>query len=129
MRLHFSILELLFHAAKLPNLPIYLYEDIARRRQVSILQSQVRADRILKTLPIFMPKLSDLPAEEQGARLANWADSLRLLWQIRLIASSPVVLENQKKAAELALLRTGYEVGIMQALGTYYANLTAYEAL
>lgn len=129
LRLYYSILELLFHAAKSSEISVDQREEIARLRQRHILQSQARADRILTTLPLFLAKPSDQSAAEYKLPLANWADSMRLLWQIRLIASSPVLLERQKSAAQSALLTMGYEVGLMQAMGSYYLNLTAYDVL
>lgn len=83
----------------------------------------------MTTLPLFLAKPSDQSAAEGKLPPANWADSMRLLWQIRLIASSPVLLEMQKSAAQSALLTMGYEVGLMQAMGNYYRNLTAYDVL
>jgi hypothetical protein len=129
LRLHYSILELLFYAAKLLDHTISQHEDIAHLRRASILQSRARADRILMTLPRFMPKTSARLAEGQEIRVASLPDILRLMWPVRLIASSPVVHERQKTTAKSVLSRIGYEVGIMQAVGTYYTSLTANEAL
>lgn len=127
--LYYSILELLYYVAKSSDRPIDQLKEISRLRRLNILQTQARANRILATLPHFLPKPSNVSEEAPETGLTNWADSLKLLWQIRVIAFSPVVLESQKRVAESALLRTGYEVGIMQAVSSYYLSLTDYEAL
>jgi hypothetical protein len=129
LRLHYIILELLFHVMQLPGHSISQSEDIARLRRFSIIQSQARADQILMTLPYLLPKQDPRPTEEPKTCIANWAHGVRLLWPLRLIVSSPVVYERQKTIANLALSRIAYEVGIMQAVGTYYETLTAYEKL
>jgi hypothetical protein len=56
--LHYSILELLIHIVKLPDIPTAQREDIVRLRQTSIQQSQLRAESILMSLPSFLPKSS-----------------------------------------------------------------------
>jgi hypothetical protein len=129
LRLYYSILELLFHAAKFSDHSMDQREEIGWLRQLHILQSQARADRILMTLQIFLPNPSDQSGAAKGSILANWADSVRLLWQMRVLASSPVLLERQKTAAQSALSRLAHEVGLMQALGRYYASITTYDVL
>lgn len=133
LRLYFSILELLFHAAMLPEQSIDQSEEIQRLRQLQILQSQARADRILATLPIFLlepnPDPNIPPATGRLVPVTCWADTMRLLWQMRVIAASTVVLERQKYLAELTLLRMGYEVGLMAAVGTYMPSVVGYAAL
>ena len=83
LRLQHSMLQLLFYATSLPDLSVDYCEKLAHLRQVSVHQSQAIADRILMTLPRFLP--------EQGTRLPNWADALRLLWPARLIVYSPIL--------------------------------------
>lgn len=123
LRLHYSVLELLFHAARFPGHSGNQLKAIAELRDLNIQLSQARADRILSTLHTFLQDAS------REISFSNWADSLRLLWQVRLIASSPVLLERQKRVAKSALSTMGHEVGLMQAMGSYLLTLTEYAAL
>lgn len=129
LRLYYSILELLFHAAKFSGNSIDQREEIGTLRQLHILQSQARADRILATLPIFLPNSSNQPGSDMETHRANWADSVRVMWNMRLVASSPVLLERQKMAGQSALSRLAYEAGLMQAVGTYYPSIIPYDFL
>ena len=129
LRLHYSVLELLFHTAKFQSHSIDHLEEIAALRDLTILQTQARSERILSTLPIFLKELNHQTEEEKGICISNWADALRLLWQVRLIVASPFVLERQKMAAKSALSKIGHEIGLMQALGSYYLTLTTYISL
>lgn len=125
IHLHHSILEILFHASKVIDCSIEERREIAGFRQISISESQARADRILATLSHL---LSD-NAEKQRNRVVNWADSSRLMWALRLIAASPVLEEGRKRKAEDALGRTGYEIGLMQGLGACHPTFSRYSVL
>ena len=74
------------------------------------------SDRILVSLPLLMPAKA-ASVEEKGPNIPTWGHALKLLWPLGLISSSANVHESQRAAANLGLLRIGYEAGIMQAVG------------
>ncbi|KAE8379709.1 hypothetical protein BDV26DRAFT_156031 [Aspergillus bertholletiae] len=88
-------------------------------RESSIERLKHLADRILVSLPLLMP-VKAASAGKQVPNLTTWGHALKLLWPLRLIASSANVHGSQRVAARQGLLRMGYEAGIMQAVGTYY---------
>jgi hypothetical protein len=122
LRIDQSMLQLLSHLSEQPGHSTGQLEEIERLRRLTVLQSQGRADRILETVPRLLPPSI---SNSMGAS-GNWANSLRLLWPLRLVASSPFLLVRQNASAYSTLARIGYEVGIMQAVGGY---LSAYQKL
>lgn len=122
LRIAQSMLQLLSHLSEHPGHLTNKAEEIERLRRLTILQSQTRADRILETVPRLLPTSVSNSFGANG----NWANSLRLLWPLRLVASSPFLLVRQNASASSCLARIGYEVGIMQAVGGY---LPAYQKL
>ncbi|OGM49366.1 hypothetical protein ABOM_003506 [Aspergillus bombycis] len=76
------------------------------------------ADRIIVSLPLLMPA-TGARVNQQGPSIPTWGHALKLLWPLGLISSSANVIDRQRAAANLGLLRIGYEVGIMRAVRTY----------
>ncbi|KAF7595718.1 hypothetical protein BBP40_005162 [Aspergillus hancockii] len=96
-----------------------IHDELLCLRESSITHLQDIADHVLASLPLLMPAEA-ASADKQGRNIPTWGHALKLLWPLRLISSSAVVHEEQRAAADLGLLRMGYEAGIMHALGAYH---------
>ncbi|KAL4809858.1 hypothetical protein BDV18DRAFT_156238 [Aspergillus unguis] len=97
------------------NMDPELQETIQQVYQVSIHKSQEYADRILSTVPQLLPEKSSSPP--------GWADTLRLLGPLRIVLASPGTLDSQKETARVSLKRIAYEVGIRQAVGSFFGDI------
>jgi len=116
LRIDQNLLQLLSHLSERFVYPASHMENLRNLRSVTILQSKRRADRILQTVPYFLPASTSKSA---SFYCGNWANSLRLLWPLRLVASSPFLSASQNASASSHLTRIAYEVGIRQAVGGY----------
>lgn len=123
IRMRYSILELLFTASKTPDYPVDLI-DMRQQREYCVALIRTLADQVLLTVPhILGPEILDLPSDSfKTSRPRSWSDALRLLWPLRLLGSSPVVLPEQKQSAEDGLGRIAYRVGIRQAVSPYFGS-------
>lgn len=115
--LHHRVLELLLYILNLPDISITERETIFRLQNVGIQQCQSRAERIVISSQSFLSnKLQSL--EEISTHFIVWADAMRLMWPIQMVAVCSVVLESQKEDARSILMKIAYEVGIMHAVDT-----------
>lgn len=91
-------------------------EVIQERLDHSILIVQEMTDEILETIPYAMGDPSIRDEDLQLIRPRAWPDALRLLWPLRIVSFSPIILPRQRGIAKRALCRIGLEMGIRRAL-------------
>jgi len=122
-RLQYSLLELLAFLAKLPA-PASNQHSIQQRRQNSVLIIRSMAQEIVDSTPYALggPDTSTLDDKAHTPRPRSWSDALRLLWPLRLMSWSPLILPHQKEIGQAALRRIGWEMGIRQALTSPHRN-------
>jgi hypothetical protein len=112
--LQYRVLELLLYILNLPDISITERETISRLQNVGIQQCQSRAERILTSSQSFLSNKT----QETSTHFIVWADAMRLMWPIQMVAVCSVVLESQKEDARSILMKIAYEVGIMHAVDT-----------
>jgi hypothetical protein len=108
------------HAVTQPGTTNLEVVRLLELRQTCIEESHICIDRILTALPRFLPI-------EQKLNLPTWADTLRLMWPLRCILCSPAASVNQMWMAKQGLRIIAYEVGMMQAVGSFPSNVTTYD--
>lgn len=121
LRLYSILLELILNAASQPEISNETVGRLIELQQACMEESQFCIGRILGALPQFLTTGHEL-------NLPKWADTLRLLWPLRGILCSPAAQETQRWMAKAALRTIAYEGGIMQAVGSFFSNLTIYES-
>jgi len=112
LRVHSITLELLFDTMGLTDISESSAAHIANLQETVSAESQTKAVRILSTLSCLLP--------DNGNIIPSWAESLRLTWPLRMILASPAIGSEAKQTASLALRRIAHEVGIRQAVGSFY---------
>ncbi|OJJ46178.1 hypothetical protein ASPZODRAFT_2070938 [Penicilliopsis zonata CBS 506.65] len=137
LRVQFCVLELVsycytFYTSSVENSRLQQIANalqLLQRQYAAIQSSRQKADRILRTLPYLLaidplhgPLATSLP--QSANRQPNWSDALRIMWPLRLLAASTVVLDIHRQVAGEALKRIAYEMGIMQAVGTNFTTLS-----
>ncbi|KAJ5106103.1 hypothetical protein N7456_002778 [Penicillium angulare] len=105
-------LELIFKMPDTSEMPTVAAQRIEILQVELFKQSQDRADRILNTVPALLPN--------EAAVSPGWADSLRIMWPLRMIIRSPAFGIDAKQPAINALRRIAYEMGLLQAVGSFY---------
>ncbi|KAL3444311.1 hypothetical protein BJX65DRAFT_311089 [Aspergillus insuetus] len=113
LRIHSVLLGLLREAVSWPEPWPGTHEHLGELRRVCTEVAQECADRILSSVPEFLP-------DDSGSDSPGWADALRLMWPARVILASPATQGRRADAAKEALRRIAYEVGIMQAVGSFF---------
>ncbi|KAL3458718.1 hypothetical protein BJX64DRAFT_291871 [Aspergillus heterothallicus] len=117
LRLDSELLNLLLETTAWPNIRPETRAHIDHLQRICSQSAWERTDRILATIPQFMPENSSDPP--------GWADALRLMWPARVILASPATRGSRAEAANEVLRRIAYEVGIMQAVGSYFKPVSA----
>ena len=120
LRLYSILLELILHVASQPEISNETVSRLIELQQACVEESQFCISRILGALPQFLRTGHEL-------NLPTWADTLRLLWPLRGVLCSPAAQETQRWMAKAALRTIAYEGGIMQAVGSFFSNVTIYE--
>ncbi|KAJ5190996.1 uncharacterized protein N7498_009981 [Penicillium cinerascens] len=121
LRLYSILLELILQATSQPDISNESVGRLIELQQACVEESQFCICRILGALPQFLTTGHEL-------NLPTWADTLRLLWPLRGILCSPAAQETQRWMAKAALRTIAYEGGIMQAVGSFFSNITIYES-
>ncbi|KAJ5697119.1 hypothetical protein N7488_010803 [Penicillium malachiteum] len=116
LRVRSITLELLLDMLDLPDLSDESLDHLLLLQGSMIFEAQTRAARILSTLPSFLP--------EGEAQAPSWAESLRMMWPLRMIIRSSATDNEAKQTATLALRRIAYQVGLMQAVRSFYPALS-----
>lgn len=114
LRVHSITLDLLFNTMGLTDISESSAARIASLQETISAESQNRAVRILSTLSDLLPN--------SGNITPSWAESLRMTWPLRMILSSPAIGPETKQTAGLSLRRIAHEVGIRQAVGSFYGS-------
>jgi hypothetical protein len=112
LRVHTIALDLLFNTMGLTDISESSAERIAHLQEIISAESQAKGKRILSTLSCLLP--------DNGIISPSWAESLRMMWPLRMILASPAIEFETKQAASLALGRIAHEVGIKQAVGSFH---------
>jgi hypothetical protein len=113
LRIHSVLLDLLREALTWPEIFAGTHSQLGGLQQVCTEVAQECADRILSSIPQFLP-------DDSSSDPPGWADALRLMWPARVILASPATQGRRANAAKDALRRIAYEVGIMQAVGSFF---------
>ncbi|KAJ5718948.1 hypothetical protein N7493_007403 [Penicillium malachiteum] len=116
LRVRSITLELLLDTIGLPDLSDECLDRLILLQGSMIFEAQTRAARILSTIPSLLP--------EGEAQAPSWAESLRMMWPLRMIIRSSATDNEAKQTATLALRRIAYQVGLMQAVGSFYPALS-----
>lgn len=111
LRVHSIALALLFKMG-LTDISESSAAHIANLQDIISAESRHRAVRVLGTLPCLLP--------ENGNITPSWVESLRVMWPLRMILASPAIESETKQTASLTLERIAHEVGIRQAMGSFY---------
>ncbi|KAJ5630164.1 hypothetical protein N7528_003821 [Penicillium herquei] len=117
LRVRSITLELLLDPIGLPDLSDESLDHLILLQGSMIFEAQTRAARILSTLPSLLP--------EGEAQAPSWAESLRMMWPLRMIIRSSATDSETKQTATVALKRIAYQVGLMQAVGSFYPALSS----
>ncbi|KAJ5133877.1 hypothetical protein N7448_001103 [Penicillium atrosanguineum] len=121
LRLYTVLLELIQNVISQPGISTMEFFRLLGLQQTCMEESQLRISRILEVLPHFL-------TTGQNLNLPNWADSLKLMWPLRGVLCSPAAHETQMWMAKQGLRTIAYEGGIMQAVGSFFSNITIYES-
>ncbi|KAL2832195.1 hypothetical protein BJY01DRAFT_254014 [Aspergillus pseudoustus] len=114
LRVNSVLLELLRETNAWSSIWSETRKDLDHLQQSCVDVARDRADRILLTLPQLMP-------ENNAGPLPGWANAMRLMWPARvIILASPATRGIRAEAAGEVLRRIAYEVGIMQAVGSFF---------
>lgn len=111
LRAHAIVLELISSAFKLPDLSRESAQYLMLAKGEITTESQLRANRILNSLVSLLPANDTIPS--------SWAESLTIMWPLRMIIRSPAPHPESKNIANLALRRIAYHAGLMQALSSF----------
>lgn len=89
-------------------------ETLHLQYQHNVSQIQAVADEILATVPNALDK-SGYKGQTRTTIASFWADGIRLLWPLRLLAFWPVPRADQRKSAALMLRSLRDAMGLQQA--------------
>ncbi|KAL4791936.1 hypothetical protein BDV19DRAFT_369391 [Aspergillus venezuelensis] len=112
LRLASELLDLLLETTTWPNIWPETRTHLDHLQRICSHTARERADRILSTIPQLVP--------ENNSEPLGWADALRLMWPARVILASPATRGIRAEATNEILRKIAYEVGIMQAVGSYF---------
>jgi hypothetical protein len=120
LRTETIILDLTILTSSQPDISNETVTRLAEIQRICEEESQFSISQIVARLPYLLPP-------EHWAIIPSWADTLRLLWPLRCILSARTSQDVHKVIARSALSRIAYDIGMMQAVGSFFQEFNTRE--